>query len=286
VTAVLAASLEDPPSGRTTPVWFDSLSYCREKLLSGAPLPWSSPGDLSAFFAKAQGMFRSDALLVNLLDLYAQRVAQDEALPAAMAARTRPAFALRTLLADESARAVAQDAMTAVGSTDSTTPVVLSVPSPARWLEIASDQAGAPTATPTDTAHVETAAMYVADLLRIFAEKRVDGLLLDEGSTSEESLVDVESYRPVLNVAGNYGWPVWLRSDGAPCWPDGEIAGVAGWLGLSGPTRAVGRWGVVLPAGSGLDSGPLPATDGGAVLAVVPADGDPELVMRWARELT
>jgi hypothetical protein len=283
---VLAASLEDPPSGRTTPVWFDSLSYCREKLLSGAPVPWSSPGDLSAFFAKAQGMFRSDALLVNLLDLYAQRVAQDDALPAAMAARTRPAFALRTLLADESARAIAQDAMTAVGATDSTTPVVLSVPSPARWLEIASDQAGAPTATPADPAHVETAAIYVADLLRIFAEKRVDGLLLDEGPASDKSLVDVESYRPVLNVAGNYGWPVWLRTPGASCWPNGEIPGVAGWLGLTGPKRAVGPWGLALPASSELPCGPLPSTGGGPVLAVVPADGDPELVMRWVRELS
>jgi hypothetical protein len=67
------ASLTAPPSGRATPVWFDSLAYCREKLLSDEPVPWASPGELTAFTAKAQGMFRSDALLVDLAELYAWR---------------------------------------------------------------------------------------------------------------------------------------------------------------------------------------------------------------------
>ena len=40
----LLASLTAAPSGRATPVWFDSLAYCREKLLSGEPVPWASPG--------------------------------------------------------------------------------------------------------------------------------------------------------------------------------------------------------------------------------------------------
>ena len=52
--ADLATSLDAPPSGRAAPVWFDSLAYCREKLLGGTPVPWASPGELSAFFAKAQ----------------------------------------------------------------------------------------------------------------------------------------------------------------------------------------------------------------------------------------
>ena len=85
----LLAGLDAPPSGRTAAIWFDSLAYCREKLLSGAPLPWGSPGELTALVGKAQGMFRSDALLVDLGDLYAERVVADDALRAAMAARSR-----------------------------------------------------------------------------------------------------------------------------------------------------------------------------------------------------
>jgi len=281
----LATSLDDPPSGRATPVWFDSVAYCREKLLGGAGVPWASPGELSAFFAKAHGMFRSDALLVDLGDLYAQRVEDDEALPAAMAARSRPGFALRTLLADERTRAIAQDAMAAIGAGDATTPVVLAVPSPARWLAIAARQAGAPAEEPPEPRHVEAAAMYVADLLRTFATARVDALLLDEGSTPQDALADAEGYRPVLNVAAHYQWPVWVRSDDASCWPRGEIDGVAGWLGRSAPERAVGRWGLVLEADPTREPEAAPETGGGAVLAVVPEAADPEPMMRWVRAL-
>jgi hypothetical protein len=95
---------------------------------------------------------------------------------------------------------------------------------------------GAPTEAPPEPRHVDAAAMYVADLLRIFAAVRVDGLLLDEGLTDEEVLVDAEGYRPVLNVAAHYQWPVWMRTDEASCWPRGELDGVAGWLGRSALT--------------------------------------------------
>ena len=286
VTFSLDSSLAEPPSGRAHPVWFDSLAYCRAKLLDDGSVPWESPGELSAFFAKSQGMFHSDALLIDLDDLYAERVSGDDALAGAMAARTRPGFALRTLLADERTRTVAEGALTALGGADSATPVVLSLPSPARWLTIASEQAGVPATEPPDPALVENAAMYMADLLRIFAGARVDGLVLNEGPATEDNLADTEGYRPVLNVAGHYEWPVWVRTDDAGCWPRGRIEGVLGWFGNRPPAGTGGRWGIVLTPGPGLETGPLPSAGGGPVLAIVPEAGDPELVMRWVRQLT
>jgi hypothetical protein len=286
VTLALAASLDAPPSGRGAPVWFDCTAYCREKLLDDGPVPWTSPGELSAFFGKAQGMFHSDALIVDIADLFAARVAQDRSLSEAMAARTRPGFALRTLLADEDARDIATAAITALGAGDSATPVVLSMPSPARWLALAGAQAGTPSDAPLQARHVEAAAMYVADLLRIFAGARVDGLVLDEGSAGQAALADVEGYRPVLNVAGHYEWPVWIRTDAAPCWPQGSIDGVAGWFGERAPDDAGGRWGIVLAVDPG-SAESLPATaGGGAVLAVVAADADPDAMMEWVRGLS
>jgi hypothetical protein len=284
--SALATSLEAPPSGRSAPVWFDYTAYCREKLLDGGSVPWTSPGELSAFFGKAQGMFQSDALLVDVADLFAARVAQDPSLAAAMAARARPGFALRTLLADAGARGIATGAMTALGAGDSATPVVLSMPSPARWLALAAGQAGTPPGAPPEPRHVEAAAMYVADLLRIFAGARVDGLVLDEGSAAQAALVDFEGYRPVLNVAGHYEWPVWIRTDAAPCWPQGTIDGVAGWFGDRAPDEAGGPWGIVLAVDPG-SAESVPATaPGAAVLAVVAADADPDAVMGWVRGLS
>lgn len=280
----LAASLDAPPSGRAAPVWFDSLAYCREKLLNGSPVPWALPGELSAFFVKAQGMFRSDAVLVDLADLHAQRVENDDALTAAMAARRRPGFALRTLLADERARATAHDAITAIGAGVTALPVVLSVPSPSRWLVIAARQAGGAPQEPPELQHVDAAAMYVADRLRAFATDPVDGLLLDDGPTAPDALVDMEGSRPVFNVAGHYNWPVWVRTDNAPCWPHGGIAGVAGWLGASAPRQDAGPWGLVHTVDT--EEPHVPAvTGGGPVLATVPAAADPDAMMSWVRQL-
>jgi hypothetical protein len=287
--ADLLSALDAPPSGRSQATWFDSLAYCRAKLLSSGPVPWDSPGEATAFFGKAQGMFRSDALLVDLGDLLAWRLADDDSLRAAMAARSRPGYALRTLLGDEQARAVAAEAVTAVAASAGVVPVVLSVPSPARWLAVAAAQAGPgadPEAGPPDPDRAETAAMYTADFLRTFAGRGVDGLLLDEGPAPAGELIHPETYRPVLNVADHYGWPALIGTPNAPAWPFGEVTGVAAWLGSDPktPGQPAGRWGIV--AGAEYWNGVDPPATADLVLATVPADADPDTVMQRVRALT
>jgi hypothetical protein len=279
----LLTTLDVAPSGRSRAVWFDSLAYCREKLLSGQPLPWRSPGDLTAFFGKAQGMFSSDALLVDLGDLYAQLVADDDELLAAMAGRSRSGYALRVLLADEQARAVAREAVSAVAATAGVVPVVLSLPSPSYWLRITAEQTRHDV-TPPDVDRAETAAMYVADFLRTFAGSGVDGLLLDEGPTPAGDLVDPEAYRSVFNVADHYQWPVLVRSDETSAWPHGAVAGVAAWLGSATVGQPIARWGLV--AGRDFWSGQDRTAPSDLVFAVVPPDADPEVVIQRVRALT
>jgi hypothetical protein len=282
--ADLLTALEAPPSGRSQATWFDSLAYCRTKLLAGGGVPWDSPGEVTAFFGKAQGMFRSDALLIDLGDLFARRVRGDDQLRAAMAARSRAGYALRILLGDEKARAVAVVAATAVTASADVFPVVLSVPSPARWLAVAAILAG--TETAPDPERAETAALYIADFLRTFAGCGVDGLLLDEGALSARDLIHPGAYRPVLNVADHYGWPTLIRAGSAPAWPFGDVTGIAGWLG-SDPSpheHPARRWGIVANAEFWDGADPPMAAD--LVLAAVPADADPDAVMHRVRALT
>ena len=73
----LLTSLDAPPSGRARPVWFDAATYGRARLLGGGDVPWPSPAELSSFFAKIGGMFSSDAILVDVADMFAQRAAAD-----------------------------------------------------------------------------------------------------------------------------------------------------------------------------------------------------------------
>jgi hypothetical protein len=163
----LLASLDEPPSGRERAVWFDAADYGRAKLLADAAVPWHDPAELTSFVAKLQGMFRSDAILADVADVFAQRAAGDAQLRAAMAARTRPGYALRMLLADEQARGAAAEAVRALAATAGGVPLVLIAPAPGRWLGAAAQQAGSDPG-PIDSGRAETAAMYVADMLRTF----------------------------------------------------------------------------------------------------------------------
>jgi hypothetical protein len=276
----LMASLDTPPSGRERPVWFDAADYGRAKLLAGA-VPWNSPAELVAFFGKLQNMFRSDAILVELADVLTQRVSRDEGLRTAMAAGIGRGYSLRTLLADEQARATAVTAIRAVAATKNTVPILLTVPAPGRWLEQAAPQAPSDPASP-DPAQVEVAAKYIADFLRIFADMPVDGLIVDEGPP-DGGLTPLEAHRPVMNVADTYGWPVLVRADFAAAWPYGTVPGVTAWLGSAAPDKPDGRWGVV--AGADFWAGAEPPREAGIVLAAVPVDADPAAVMRRVRAL-
>ncbi len=278
----LLTSLDAPPSGRARPVWLDAATYGRARLLGGGDVPWPSPAELSSFFAKIGGMFHSDAILVDLADLFAQRATADQQLRAAMAARSRPGYALRTLLGDEQARGTAVEAVRVLAATSGPVPLVLSVPAPGRWLVAAAQQAGSDTGPP-DVGQAETASMYSADFLRIFAGTGVDGLLLDEGRIPAGELIHPEAYRPVLNVAGHYEWPVLIRTDAAAAWPHGPVPGVAIWLGSAGPEEPSGRWGMV--AGRDFWAGVNPPAEAGLVLALVPAEAEPEAVMKQVRAL-
>ena len=280
----LLASLDAPPSGRERATWFDAADYGRAKLLSDAAMPWDSPAELASFVAKLQGMFRSDAILADVAEVFAQRAARDAALRAAMAARTRPGYALRTLLADEQARGAAAEAVRALAATAGGVPLVLAVPAPGRWLGAAAEQAGSDPG-PVDADRAETAAMYVADMLRTFGSLGVDALLLDEGPAGGDDLIHPEAYRSVLNVADHYGWPVLIRADAAVAWPHGSIPGITAWLGSAAAADvASGRWGVV--AGPDFWAGGSPAPGADLLLVPVPAQADPEAVMKRVRALT
>jgi hypothetical protein len=281
----LQVSLDAPLSGRGRAIWFDAAGYGRARLLAGGQVPWPSPADLTSFFGKLGDMFRSDAVLVDVGDVFAQRAAGDDRLRAAMAARARPGYALRTLLADEQARAAAAEAVRAVAATAGGVPLILTLPAPGRWLGSAAEQAGSD-AGPVDADRAGTAAMYVADMLRTFGGLGVDGLLLDEGPALASDLVHPEAYRPVLNVADHYEWPSLILASEAAAWPHGSVPGITLWLGEAAPAQSngpSGRWGVV--AGAGFWDGDDPEPGADLVLATVPAQADPEAVMKRVRAL-
>jgi hypothetical protein len=80
--------------------------------------------------------------------------------------------------------------------------------------------------------------------------------------------------------------PVLVWTDAAAAWPHGPVPGVAVWLGSdppAGPDEPSGRWGIV--AGPDFWDGATPPAEAALVLAPVPADAEPEAVMKQVRAL-
>ena len=126
--------------------------------------------------------------------------------------------------------------------------------------------------------------MYLADFLRSFATGLVDGLLLDEGQAPAADLPHPDGYRPVLNLADHYEWPVLVCSETTAAWPHGAVTGVAGWIGSEPPERAAATLGSYATAEFCAGADPTGGPD--LVLAAVPAHADPESVTARVRALS
>jgi hypothetical protein len=98
------------------------------------------------------------------------------------------------------------------------------------------------------------------------------------------NLIHAEAYRPVLNLADHYEWPVLVLAGSAAAWPYGPVPGVDARHGSVAPAEPCGRWGVVADAGFWAGADPPAGAD--LVFAAVPAEADPDAVMTRVRALT
>jgi hypothetical protein len=275
------------PTGSGPPIWVDSLDYCQARILNGGPVPWQAPAELADLLGKANDMFASDAAILDIGRAYTELIPMHPSVLADMGARSRPGYALKTMLGDASLRAVLLDAVTAVSAVAARSHrrTVLSVPSPRQWLHDAQTLVTGPLGddVAVDASRIETAAMYVADVLRVLAGTSVDGIVLYEGQRTSQRALSLESYRPVLNVAANYGWPVVHRSDVDPCWRHPKVQGVAASLGSTAPAVASSSaWAVVVKLSESME---VTSHLGAPVVVVVPRDVDPSDAMRWVARL-
>jgi hypothetical protein len=146
----------------------------------------------------------------------------------------------------------------------SSTPLVLAVPEPGAWAVAADAEANRKPPGAADDETADAAAVFAADMLRVFADTPVEGVLAASGRT-EAALA------PILNVARHYRWDIGIRGDT----PGGAGPVVDFRIGACGP----GIVGVPLPR-SFWDGKPPPAVLGpGFWFAEVPADAVPESVL-------
>ncbi len=206
-------------SGRKL-LWLDAVDYAGA-LLAGGSVPWLDTAAYLAWSRKTQSLLRPDVLSLQLDRVCMAWLEAQPALREAMAAKSRAVYPLKILLADEALRSQLTDLVKGLRAGSSEQPLALECPSPRLWVSIAYAQAhGADAAVEVGDDEADSAALLMADFLRVFAEAGVDLLLLRESAQSEpDSAAALECYQSVFNVATHYRWTVGLYA------PAGRYAG-------------------------------------------------------------
>ncbi|BCT77434.1 hypothetical protein SCMU_32760 [Sinomonas cyclohexanicum] len=254
-----------PRSAASRPaVFIDHTAFGGHRILRG-PIPWTNAAELAGYYGKAQALLGSDATVVPVALLVDAVLAENPSIRADMAARPRPGYALRTLLAADPIREALSRALAALPHA-SRAPIALLAPSPLVWLALAQRAAGNPDVSGITADHAEAAAMYVSDWLRHVADRDIAFLVLDgsrdlegdPGALERLPEEDLAAYAPVANAAEHYRWGLIHVADGGS--------------GADSSPRARR-----LPEGYWTDDAAAPEAD--ILLARVPADADPETVL-------
>lgn len=216
MTQPLADLLPGGAGGGSVRVWLKSADYTLRLLGNGSD-PWAGAAQYLAYFSQAHGLLRPDVAVVEVGGLYDSWLVRHPELQIEMGAKRRLAWPLRKWLEAEPPRAILAEVLTAVGAhLRGQVPLVLAMPSPRNWLYRANLLAGREDIA-LDADGIEDAAMYVADVLRSVSQLDVAGLLFEERDDDAAfGPLEVERYRPVLNVARHYRWSVALRLGVAP----------------------------------------------------------------------
>ncbi|MCM2358136.1 MAG: hypothetical protein NDI77_08300 [Geobacteraceae bacterium] len=192
--------------------WIKSFSYTKRLLVGESGDPWESASRYLAYFSQAQGLLKPDVAVLEVGELFDAWLRRNPSVRAELAGKRKLSFSLRKLLEQSQPRELLAEIIEAVlAQLRGQAPLVLSMPSPGCWLRQACLAAGREEVE-LDGDSIEDSAMYVADLARSVSGAAVGGLLLEESlSGAQPGPADLELYRPLINVARHYRWPLVLR---------------------------------------------------------------------------
>lgn len=270
----MAAFVEHVGRSGGRALWIDCIDYAA-RLLAGGDTPWLDTAVCAAWLRSAQRLLASDVMGVPVERVCAAWLESHPALHDAMGAKSRVLHPLKTLLVDESLRAHLLDLVGAIRGTLPGTVLAFTCPSPRAWVSEACRQAsGSPVEVGDDEA--DSAAAYVANFLRVFADAGVDALLLVETADSEpRTPADVAVYDAVLNTAAHYRWDVGLAVPGGR-----YVGGDARLDFVVAPGSLPGAMaGIVMPAEFWAGASVPEPVAGGFHYGVIPAHAAPEQVL-------
>lgn len=285
----MSQSLADllPTDGGSVEIrlWLKSSAYTRRLLLGENGDPWESGSKFLAYFSQAHGLLKPDVAVIEVGELFDSWLKRNPGLKAELGAKRKASYPLRKLLEQEGARALLMEVIDAVvAHLRGQTPLILSMPSPRHWLQLANRAAGRD-GVEVDDDGIEDSAMYLADLVRAVSGLPVGGVLLEEAwDEGVSGAVNVELYRPMINVAKHYRWPLALRIGANPLLEGEALAEIDVFIG-SGQLPDAGRAkGIDVSTSAWTSVAPALAPQQ-FYFAEVPADALPEQVLECLSRL-
>ncbi|WAT84508.1 hypothetical protein [Delftia acidovorans] len=188
-------------------LWLDYADYAAALLANGNP-PWLHTADCVAWLRKAQGLLRSDVVALPLQTVALAWVAAHADLRQALGTRKKVGYPLKTLLGDGALRGHLVELADGLRASFGSQVLALACPVPGDWLALAYREAfGAEAEADIDDDAVDSAAIHVADFLRVFGQSGIDALLLDDSAgPMPATQATLDLYQPIFNVCGHYRW--------------------------------------------------------------------------------
>ncbi len=196
------ALMADTPSGRRRPLLIDDADYSTAVVRQGTPIPWTETALAVGHFEQVRALLDPDALWVDVQRLLTAHTGARPDLVAAMGARTRTGYPLRTLLTNTEVLSACRETLETVAKT-ARRQLLLHLPSPASWLTSAHLIAGNPLDA-VDADRADSASVYIAEWLGQLGTLPIALTLLDaRDAPFSESLAP---YSAVANVASHFDW--------------------------------------------------------------------------------
>lgn len=241
--------------------WVDADEYATG-LLGESP-PWGAVDGLVAWQQRVTALIDTDVIAVKLDAVLEAQVTADESLVAKLAAKRRNPAPLRALLSSELVRAHLTDLVHSLGTAFSAKAIVVVVPAPDDLVVAAYRWAFHGETPELDEDDVDSAAVYVADLLRAVSAERVDALVISPpGPDAVETSERADLYTPIAKVADHYRWPLglgvevvgaepafWLAAEPVYGSPTGVMVSADFWSGAQAPPLSAGFRLIRVPAG-------------------------------------
>jgi hypothetical protein len=255
-------------------LWLDATAYAG-RLLARDQVPWLEPAEYIAWQRKTQLLLDSDVIGVSLEQLGTAWARAHPALQTAMTAKPRLTCPLRALLSDAAFRQHAAGLVQDLRRTFADRMLALLVPTPRAWVAGAYALAhGIAKSAAVDDDDADSAAAYLADFLRSFADCAADVLLLQESPASSHITLNDPSYVPVANLAVHYRWSLGVH--GAMALADGPNPAVS--FVITPPPVTFPVTGIAVPAGFWFGTC-RPQMTGNFLFAEIPTAIEPERVL-------